>query len=266
MESLRLTCRTDEKDFLIAELAERGTLGISESDEIGGTSRLEAFFEERWAADEWARYEPEWTRHDAEALATAWQREWVPIEAGERFFLVPDWRDDPAPPGRLRLTVHAGQASGSGYFAPTQLTLRALERAIRAGDRFLDVGTGSGILCSAAHLLGARWIAGCDVDPVAVEQARESGIPAVFWVGSPRSARAGAFDVVAANLNGHTLAVLRDDLVRVTAPGGRIVLCGFKPHWERRLVEAFAMPVAGRVADGGYCAVTLEVSRAGGAG
>jgi len=262
MESLRLRCPARDKDLLIAELSELGTLGIAEEDSPDGWSTLEAYFERRFDTARWPSYQSEWKAHDP-AAAAAWQRHWEPVTVGERFFLVPDWRDDPAPPGRLRLVVHAGQASGSGYSTPTQLVLRALEEVLRPEDRFLDAGTGSGILCEAARLLGARRIAACDIDPVAVAEARRFKAPAQLWIGSPRSVRAASFDVVAANLNGHTLHSLHKELARVLAPGGRLVICGFKPHWRDLLVQAFGLPVAGSVAAEGYCALTLQAAGAG---
>ena len=49
-------------------------------------------------------------------------RDWVqssrdllqPMEVGKRFFLVPEWRDDPAPEGRFRIAVNPGMAFGTG--------------------------------------------------------------------------------------------------------------------------------------------------------
>ena len=73
----------------------------------------------------------------------------------ERFFLVPEWRDDPAPEGRVRLIMHPGIACGTGTHAATRLCLTAMERHVAAGDSVLDVGTGSGILADAARVLGA---------------------------------------------------------------------------------------------------------------
>ncbi len=98
-------------------------------------------------------------------------RDWVeaaremlqPMEVGERFFLVPEWRDDPAPAGRFRMVVNPGMAFGTGVHETTRLCLEALERYVRPGMDVLDVGTGSGILARAAGLLGARRVYACDI-------------------------------------------------------------------------------------------------------
>ena len=75
----------------------------------------------------------------------------MPMLAGERFFLVPPWCDDPAPPGRLRLEIYPGMACGTGRHPATQLCLEALERTVRPGMTLVDVGTGSGILSAGAR-------------------------------------------------------------------------------------------------------------------
>ena len=89
-------------------------------------------------------------------------RDWVqtardlmrPMAVGKRFYLVPAWRDDPAPEGRLRIAVNPGLAFGTGVHETTRLCLEALEDYLAPGMSVLDVGTGSGILAEAARLLG----------------------------------------------------------------------------------------------------------------
>ena len=112
MFSLEIECDPDDRDFLIAELWEQGSAGIVELD----GRRVRAFFEDAAQSEHLMRMYPGAT------LRTEEQRDWVksarellqPMEAGARFFLVPEWRDDPAPPGRFRIVVNPGQAFGTG--------------------------------------------------------------------------------------------------------------------------------------------------------
>lgn len=234
-----------------SELWERGTQGITEHALPGGEVELEAFFDAPFAwpgGGEW---------HSVEE--TAWVDTFDPFAVGERLYLVPAWRDDPTPPGRVRLTVHARQASGSGYQPATQLALEALERFLRPGDRVLDVGTGSGILCAAAELLGAGMRFACDVDPVALAEARENQTPAALFAGSARSIASGSMDLVAANLNAQALLMLHADLVRVLRPDGRLILSGFQHRNLDRVARAFdALTVCATLAAGRWHAVVLE--------
>src|SRR5437879_5227704 len=110
MFALDLDCKQEEKDLLIAELWEEGSAGIAEVNDAG----LRAFFaDDSLAADLLHRF-----AHRGARLGEVEQRDWVafsrakwePFEVGSRFFLVPRWRTDPAPAGRLRIEINPGLA------------------------------------------------------------------------------------------------------------------------------------------------------------
>ncbi len=245
MHALKLRCRVDEKDWISAVLWELGTEGVTERELPDGSLELEAFFAAKVTAREFALFEPRWVEHGDEDWAESWKTAWKPLEVGRRWFLTPDWRDDPAPEGRMKLVVHARQASGSGYQPATQLALIAMEEWVHARDRFLEWGCGSGILSSAAHLLGARAIVACDVDAAAALEAVANlsarAVPADVFVGTGRSLRPGCFDVVAANMNAAAIEGYASELARSTRPGGRLILSGFK---SRRAKGVAAMMAA----------------------
>src|SRR2546425_1113485 len=167
MFSLEIKCDPEDHDLLIAELWEEGSEGIVEV----SPALVRAFFDD--AADRRALRDrfPGARERQEEA------RDWVqsardllqPMEVGHRFYLVPEWRDDPAPDGRFRIVINPGMAFGTGVHETTQLCMEALEDYLKPGMTMLDVGTGSGILAEAARLLGARRVHACDTDPVAIQ-------------------------------------------------------------------------------------------------
>jgi ribosomal protein L11 methyltransferase len=161
------------------------------------------------------------------------------MEVGTRFFLVPEWRDDPAPPGRFRIAVNPGMAFGTGVHETTQLCIEALEESIKPGMSVLDVGTGSGILARAARLLGAGKVYACDTDPVAVR------IAGAGFVGSVDAVASGSCDLVVANISPEAIIELAPDLVRVLRRGGVLLASGFELQ-EVEQVKA-ALPPAREV-------------------
>jgi ribosomal protein L11 methyltransferase len=259
MHLLRLRCRATEKDLLVAELHELGTLGVLETELPDFVFELEAWFERPFDAGELARHQPAWQPEPERDWLAESRRQWQPLAVGRRLYLVPDWLDHPAPEGRLRLVVHPGEAPGSGYSEPTQLALEALETHLRPGDTVLDVGAGSGILTAAAALLGATKLYACDIDPAVAATAaanlRRDRIAARLFAGSPRSLRTGSASLVVANLNAATLLSLAGELVRVVTADGLLVLSGFRHRRLgeiRRAFELRGMPVRQETARGDW--------------
>ena len=222
MFSLEIACDPEDRDLLIAELWEQGSEGIVEL----SPDTVRAFFadsadrrtlNERFpGAREREEEDRDWVQSSRDLLQ--------PLAVGRRFFLVPEWRDDPAPEGRLRITVNPGMAFGTGFHESTQLCLEAMEEFVRPGSTVLDVGTGSGILARAASLLGAVKAIACDTDPVAVEIARTG------FIGSADAIASGVADVVVANIHPEAILALRQDLLRARKPEGVLLASGIEEH------------------------------------
>jgi ribosomal protein L11 methyltransferase len=234
MFSIEIECDPEDRDLLIAELWERGSAGMAEL----SPARVRAFFEDSVDSRALSRSYP------GSAFRRESEIDWVeaardkmqPMCIGARFFLVPEWRDDPAPDGRFRMTVNPGMAFGTGVHETTQLCLEALERHVRPGSVVLDVGTGSGILAKAARLLGAGPVYACDTDPISVEIAGEG------FVGSADAIASGAVDLAVANISPEAIVALAPELLRVLKPGGVLLASGFEAN-EVEQVQA-ALPPA----------------------
>lgn len=218
----------EQRDLAIAELWEAGCSGIVELD-----SGVRAFF------DDDAQAETLQARFGGE-IQPADTRDWVafahqylkPMEIGERIFVCPEWRDEPTPPGRIRIVVNAGLAFGTGAHETTRLCLEAIERNLKPGMTVADVGTGSGILAEAAVKLGAGAVYANDNDPEAVAVARENfekaGVDVLLSVGSAGDLPAACADLIVANISPAWIADLAQEWVRVLKPGGRAILSGFE--------------------------------------
>lgn len=198
------------------------------------------------------------------AVADLEERDWVreglaflkPVRAG-RFTLFGGHDRDRVPPSRFALEIDAGSAFGTGHHATTLGCLLALEALARRGlsGPVLDVGTGTGVLAlAAARTLperspGRPAIVATDVDPVAVAVARRNAamaglvrrldLVATDGVRHHVVRAAAPYGLVFANILARPLIALAPDLAPLVAPGGRLVLAGFRSADERRVVGPY---------------------------
>jgi ribosomal protein L11 methyltransferase len=227
MFSLDLDCTQETKDLLIADFWELGSSGIVELD----ATHLRVFFDDDAEA-------PRMSEKFGVAAHVWDDIDWIaksrediePMEVGERFFLVPRWRDDPTPPGRLRIEIDNGLAFGTGRHETTRLCLQFLEQQVTPGMTVFDIGSGSGILAKAATLLGATKVIACDIDPLAVEVAAAAGVN--VFLGSVQALVSGRADIVVANISPETLRDLAAEFPRLLRPDGRAILSGVEADDE----------------------------------
>lgn len=232
MFSLALVCPQPVKDIVVADLWERGTLGITEKEMPGGLAELRAFFEDTADAAsmlaEFSPYAPELEPETEVDWQSQMEQSWPVLEIGRTLFVAPVWSEEPTPEGRVRLTVHPGMAFGTGTHESTRLVMEALENYLQSGAQVLDLGCGSGILAEAAKILGAGRVAACDIDPDAVAIAREHSTGGIdFFTGSARAVRGHSVDFVAANINAENIVNMAGELQRMLRPGGQVVASGF---------------------------------------
>src|SRR5262249_26110199 len=177
----------------------------------------------------------------------AWKRYFHVVRVAPRIVIVPSWETYQPAVGDVVLDLDPGRAFGTGAHASTRLCLRELddlEAAGQAVERFLDVGTGSGILAIAAAKLWprARGVA-VDVDPVAVDAARENlernGIRSVAASDDDLGRVEGTFDVIVSNIQADVLEHLAPALVARLREGGALLLSGLLTHQVAPVAEIF---------------------------
>jgi ribosomal protein L11 methyltransferase len=122
-------------------------------------------------------------------------------------------------------------AFGTGTHPTTALCIRMIQSHLNAGDAFLDVGTGSGILMIAAAKLGAGSVCGVDNDEVAVTVAEKNltanRIPR-FSLSTANlvDGMDGRFDVVAANILAEVILELLPEVAAVLNEKGLLIASG----------------------------------------
>ncbi len=249
----------DAEEFAGALLFELGTLGLVTLEERDNTVKLGAYFDDLADAEHIAReMQGEFWRagrngelHDVAVSAIHgqdWMQKWKegfePIEIGNRLVVAPSWKLPRKSDGRVVVQIDPGMAFGTGTHETTLMCLEGVEANWRGG-RLLDVGTGTGILAIAAALLapGSR-IAAIDVDPQAVEVARENaeinGVSGSIEIveGQAREFKYSAFDMVIANLTAEVIISLVDDLAECLGASGMLILSGILTALESDVENA----------------------------
>lgn len=173
-----------------------------------------------------------------------------PIEAG-RFFIHGS-HDKARGRGRaFAIEVDAGQAFGTAHHGTTCGCLRAIDflaKFSRIGQA-LDLGTGSGILAMAVAKIWNSPVLATDIDPVAIDVAREnfqrnhigSLIQPIVANGVRHrliAARA-PYDLVIANILAGPLIGLAAEIHGVTKPQGWLILSGLLDHQAREVKARF---------------------------
>ncbi|AZB43680.1 50S ribosomal protein L11 methyltransferase [Bacillus sp. FJAT-42376] len=168
-----------------------------------------------------------------EDWATAWKKYYHPVKISEKFTIVPTWEEyQPVHSDELIIELDPGMAFGTGTHPTTVLCIQALERTVQKGDQVIDIGTGSGVLSIASALLGASSVQAMDLDPVAVESARQNivlnkvdGQVEVFQ-NDLLSGITGKADVIVANILAEVILKFTDDAYQLVKEGGWFITSG----------------------------------------
>lgn len=191
-----------------------------------------------------------------EDWANNWKEHFKPSHIGTRLVIKPTWEEYPAQLGEIIIELDPGMAFGTGTHPTTRLCLESLERIFFREPPFdkggqsvpadiLDVGTGSGVLAIAAIKMGASRVLGVDIDPGAVEVARQNleqnRIGNAAQVSTePLEEIAGTFDIVLANILAEELVRLAAELVGKLRTGGVLILSGILTEKEELVTAGFS--------------------------
>lgn len=177
-----------------------------------------------------------------------WKEHFQPVRIGRKLVIIPTWMEV-SDEQRVAVKIEPGMAFGTGTHPSTQLCLEIIADLLGAGGTggedsrptwrtLIDVGCGSGILGIAALKLGADKVLGVDLDPQAVEAARQNAaINGVagrieLEVGSLTEVKAGSYSlssaqlVVANILAPVIIQLLGEGLGEILAPRGKLILSG----------------------------------------
>lgn len=162
---------------------------------------------------------------------TSWQQYYHSFNVGQSILVYPIWEEpvekDEYP---ISIAINPGMAFGSGTHETTSLSMLALERYLKRGDKVLDVGTGSGILAILAAKLGAASVQAVDLDQTALLVARENVQNNQVVVNLQQTDLVatveGLFDVVVANILAEVICRLIPMIKPLLKEGGYFISSG----------------------------------------
>lgn len=182
------------------------------------------------------------------AWQTKWQKDFKPFYLTERTRVVPVWFKTRVAATADDVLIDPGMAFGTGLHPTTSAIAGFIAGLKGTFSKFLDVGTGTGILSIVAARNGARTIWAVDVSPDSVKAARHNfrlndcrcGYTAAVDFGA--FDRPGRFDLVAANILAEPLVAWRDKLCARVLPGGHLAVSDIWHEAETRFRRRFESP------------------------
>lgn len=184
---LKIIIHEISKDALFDYLYKNGCLGIVEQSnyiiayfpDIIGINKINHFMQsaryllrdsglnDRLSYDYLFLGEKDWNE--------SWKKKFKPTDVGEKLTILPPW--EKINNGRINLIIDPGMAFGTGHHETTRTCLMLIEKLSEENiqkDKFLDFGTGTGILAIAAMKLGFKYALCLDIDPLAVDATRRN--------------------------------------------------------------------------------------------
>lgn len=249
-----VTAPDESKEALLNKMSEMGCLGVSEAgrriiayfkdthDIIQLRDGLESFksileqagLDPGFSFDYLYLSERDWNE--------PWKKRFIPMDVGEQLSILPPW--EKSDKGRIPLIIDPGMAFGTGHHETTKACLQLIEKFSKTSpkDRFLDVGTGTGILAIAASRLGFKAVLGIDIDPLAIDAAKRNAelnlLQNVEIQEETITEVHGAFDMIAANLMSEVLITIAPEIASRLNYGGIAILSGMLKGQEEDVLHA----------------------------
>ena len=176
-----------------------------------------------------------------------WENSWKDyfdiLNIGEKFVIVPTWREYENEEDKYVINIDPGMAFGTGGHETTSLCIKNLEKYVKPHDNVIDVGCGSGILSIAASYLTDGSLKAVDLDKLAVDVSRENFAlnnlenrieveeASLFTKATKK------YDVIVANILAHIIELMLEDAYKLLEDGGYFITSGIIKDKKDELLE-----------------------------
>lgn len=176
-----------------------------------------------------------------------WENSWKDyfdiLNIGEKFVIVPTWRECENEEDKYVINIDPGMAFGTGGHETTSLCIKNLEKYVKPHDNVIDVGCGSGILSIAASYLTDGSLKAVDLDKLAVDVSRENfalnNLENRIEVeeASLLTKETKKYDVIVANILAHIIELMIEDAYKLLKDGGYFITSGIIKDKKDKLLE-----------------------------
>ena len=172
--------------------------------------------------------------------SSTWRDTFGAMQFGKRLWVCPVG-ESPPDPAAIVVHLDPGMAFGTGTHATTAFCLQWLDAHPPTYKSVIDYGCGSGILAIAAHKLGASNVVAVDIDPQALQAARENARRNAcdLEVLPPDELGDRSADLVLANILANPLMELAQDLSQRVHAGGQLVMTGILAEQAEAVMAAY---------------------------
>lgn len=245
----QIKCPDDLKEPVMAALYELGCQGITEGD-----GELSAYFQSdvdpamvTGALSVFSGVESSVKPVPEQDWYASWKENFKPFHAAG-IMICPPWEDCNSGPDEKKMILDPGQAFGTGDHVTTSTVLGMLKSWAETFNdfpvkRFLDLGTGTGVLSVAAALYGVADITAVDMEDDAIRTAARNislnnmseRISLIH--GSIKEAGRG-YDFIAANIFQEALLNMMPDIAAAMNKDGRAAVSGLLSGQEEQVIKA----------------------------
>ena len=176
-----------------------------------------------------------------------WENSWKDyfdiLNIGEKFVIVPTWREYENEENKYVINIDPGMAFGTGGHETTSLCIKNLEKYVKPHDDIIDVGCGSGILSIAASYLTDGEIKAVDLDKLAVDVSRENFAlnnlenRIAVEEASLLTKETKKYNIIVANILAHIIELMLDDAYKLLEDGGYYITSGIIKDKKVELLE-----------------------------
>lgn len=194
-----------------------------------------------------------------------WESSFEPVEVGRSVRIRAEFH--PHVDGFTHpIVITPRMAFGTGHHATTRMMVEAMLELDLAGKAVCDLGCGTAVLAILAERLGAEAVEAIDIDPVAVENARETVVlngcaRIAVAQGDAALLRPGSCGAILANIERNTLVRDMRAMAAALLPGGVLLLSGFVKAdvgLMEEAVRAEGLRPTGRMEQGEWALVKCE--------